>query len=407
VPSVGGDILSTERRFWFDPPFHPGQSVLLHKQADGMWRVDFQLGWDADPVEERKPENITPRVRALLDSIGFAEVQFQIGWASVYTFACQRMERFRHGRVLFAGDSAHGVSPFGARGANSGVQDADNLAWKLAAVLKGDAPDALLDSYASEREFAADENIRHSTRATDFITPKSEVSRLFRDAVLALTRRHAFARTLVNSGRLSVPAVLRDSPLNTVDADAFEGAMVPGAAAADAPTVCADGSTGWLLRECHVPAVHRAGVRRGRSRRAQCRGAEGQRCSAAHRARARHDARRRTRHPALRRATRYRVPACGPTSMCAHAGGNPLPRTSARPSTAHWQEHDKGMSMQALITTPNLEAPDDFYEALIEAHQGLSTEESHAFNARLVLVLANHIGSLPVLREAFEAARGS
>ncbi len=244
--------LPTERRFWFDPPFHPGQSVLLHKQADGMWRVDFQLGWDADPVEERKPGNITPRVRALLDSIGFEGVQFQIGWASVYTFACQRMERFRHGRVLFAGDSAHGVSPFGARGANSGVQDADNLAWKLAAVLKGEAPGALLDSYASEREYAADENIRHSTRATDFITPKSEVSRLFRDAVLELTKRHAFARTLVNSGRLSVPAVLRDSPLNTPDADVFAGAMVPGAAAADAPIVRADGSSGWLLRECHV-----------------------------------------------------------------------------------------------------------------------------------------------------------
>jgi len=244
--------LPTERRFWFDPSFHPGQSVLLHKQADGMWRVDFQLGWDADPVEERKPENITPRVRALLDSIGFEGVQFRIGWASVYTFACQRMERFRHGRVLFAGDSAHGVSPFGARGANSGVQDADNLAWKLAAVVQGNAPDALLDSYASEREYAADENIRNSTRATDFITPKSEVSRLFRDAVLELTKRHAFARTLVNSGRLSVPSVLRDSPLNTPDADAFTGAMVPGAAAADAPVVHADGSTGWLLRECHV-----------------------------------------------------------------------------------------------------------------------------------------------------------
>jgi 3-(3-hydroxy-phenyl)propionate hydroxylase len=242
--------LPTERRFWFDPTFHPGQSVLLHKQADGMWRVDFQLGWEADPVEERKPERIVPRVRALLDSIGHAGVQFEIGWASVYTFACQRMQSFRHGRVLFAGDSAHGVSPFGARGANSGVQDADNLAWKLAAVLSGEAPDALLDSYAREREYAADENIRHSTRATDFITPKSEVSRLFRDAVLELTKRHAFARTLVNSGRLSVPAVLHGSMLNTPDADGdFTGPMVPGAAAADAPVTRADGSTGWLLRE--------------------------------------------------------------------------------------------------------------------------------------------------------------
>ena len=241
--------LPTERRFWFDPPFHPKQSVLLHKQADNMWRVDFQLGWDADPVEERKHENIIPRVRALLDSIGHQGVQFDIGWASVYTFACQRMERFRHGRVLFAGDSAHGVSPFGARGANSGVQDADNLAWKLAAVHKGEAPDALLDSYASEREYAADENIRNSTRATDFITPKSEVSRLFRDAVLALSKRHAFARALVNSGRLSVASTLRASVLNTPDVDAFEGPMVPGAAAADAPLAGADAGGGWLLRE--------------------------------------------------------------------------------------------------------------------------------------------------------------
>ena len=233
-----------ERWFWFDPEFHPNQSVLLHMQPDNVWRIDFQLGWDADPEEEKKPENIIPRVKALLGE----DAQFELEWASVYTFACLRMERFRHGRVLFAGDSAHGVSPFGARGANSGVQDAENLAWKLAAVVRGDAPDVLLDSYASEREYAADENIRNSTRATDFITPKGEISRLFRDAVLALAKQHGFARTLVNSGRLSVPATLHGSPLNTADVDGFEGAMVPGAAAADAPLLLAGGTTGWLLR---------------------------------------------------------------------------------------------------------------------------------------------------------------
>ncbi len=240
--------LPEERRFWFDPPFHPNQSVLLHKQADGMWRIDFQLGWDADPERERDPAHIAPRVRALLDSIGAGGVNFSIGWASVYTFACQRMQRFRHGRVIFAGDAAHGVSPFGARGANSGVQDADNLGWKLALVSQGRAPDALLDSYASEREIAADENILNSTRATDFITPKSEVSRLFRDAVLALSRHHPFARRIVNSGRLSVPTTLHGSVLNTPDADLFAGAMVPGAAALDAPLL-RDGRLSWLLRE--------------------------------------------------------------------------------------------------------------------------------------------------------------
>jgi 3-(3-hydroxy-phenyl)propionate hydroxylase len=229
-----------ERWFWFDPPFHRKQSALLHMQPDGVWRIDFQLGWDADPDEERRPENIVPRVKAMLGE----DTQFELEWASVYTFACLRMEHFRHGRLLFAGDAAHGVSPFGARGANSGVQDAENLAWKLDLVLKGEAPGALLDTYAQEREAAADENILNSTRSTDFITPKSEISRLFRDAVLDLAREHPFARKLVNSGRLSVPSTHADSALNTPDENDFKGEMVLGAPAADAPL---GGS--WLLRQ--------------------------------------------------------------------------------------------------------------------------------------------------------------
>lgn len=234
----------TERWFWFDPPFHPNQSVLLHRQPDNVWRIDFQLGWDADPVLEKTPERVIPRVRALLGP----DAKFELEWVSVYTFSCLRMDSFRHGNVLFAGDSAHGVSPFGARGANSGVQDAENLAWKLAMVLAGKASDALLDTYAREREFAADENLRNSTRSTDFITPKSPVSRVFRDAVLKLSRKHAFARQLANSGRLSVPAVLRDSPLNTADSDRFDGLMMPGASCVDAPVLAA-GQPAWLLQQ--------------------------------------------------------------------------------------------------------------------------------------------------------------
>ncbi|MDQ0142319.1 FAD-dependent oxidoreductase [Cupriavidus necator] len=232
-----------ERWFWFDPPFHPNQSVLLHRQPDNVWRIDFQLGWDADPVLEKRPERVIPRVQALLGK----DVKFELEWVSVYTFSCQRMDSFRHGNILFAGDAAHGVSPFGARGANSGIQDAENLAWKLAYVLQGHAGDRLLDTYASEREFAADENILNSTRSTDFITPKSAASRVFRDAVLALSRHHAFARGLVNSGRLSVPAVLHGSPLNTDDAAPDHAAhLVPGAVCCDAPVSGVDGA-GWLL----------------------------------------------------------------------------------------------------------------------------------------------------------------
>lgn len=232
-----------ERWFWFDPPFHPNQSVLLHSQPDNVWRIDFQLGWDADPVEAVKPENVLPRIRALLG----ADAPFELEWVSIYTFACERMERFRHGRILFAGDSAHRVSPFGARGANSGIQDADNLAWKLNLVLNAQAPDSLLDSYSHERELAADENIRHSSRSTDFITPKSEVSRLFRDAALILARRHAFARVLVNSGRLSLPSAYPDSPLNTADTHEFSATATPlGACVPDAP-IEQDGQQGWWL----------------------------------------------------------------------------------------------------------------------------------------------------------------
>ena len=234
--------LPTERWFWFDPPFHQNQSVLLHRQPDNVWRIDFQLGWDADPVEETKPENVIPRIKALLGE----NTAFELEWVSIYTFACERMDKFRHGRVLFAGDSAHRVSPFGARGANSGVQDADNLAWKLARVIQGSSSETLLDTYADEREFAADENILNSSRSTDFITPKSDISRLFRDTTLKLAKEHAFARRLVNSGRLSMPTFYTESRLNTPDTDTFHHALPLGAVAPDAPIEDSAGQGWWL-----------------------------------------------------------------------------------------------------------------------------------------------------------------
>ena len=232
-----------ERWFWFDPPFHPSQSVLLHREADNVWRIDFQLGWDADPDAEKQPERVIPRIRAMLGK----DREFQLEWVSVYTFQCRRMQRFRQGRVLFTGDAAHQVSPFGARGANSGVQDADNLGWKLQLVMTGLAPEALLDSYSDERVAAADENLMNSTRSTDFMTPKSQASRDLRNAVLTLAREHSFARALVNSGRLSVPAHLTQSALNTPDEAAFDSVMQPGAPLADAP-VQHQGSDDWLLQ---------------------------------------------------------------------------------------------------------------------------------------------------------------
>ncbi len=218
--------------------------MLLHKQCDNVWRIDFQLGWNADPNEEKQPEKVIPRIQAMLGP----GVEFELEWVSVYQFACRRIDQFRHGRVIFAGDAAHQVSPFGARGANTGVQDCDNLSWKLKAVLNGDAPLALLETYHEERAYAADDNLAHSTRATDFITPKSRTSLRLRNAVLELARTEAFARPLVNSGRLSTPTPYAQSSLNTADTELFAGTMRPGANCADAP-IQRDGRDGWLLNQ--------------------------------------------------------------------------------------------------------------------------------------------------------------
>lgn len=229
----------SERWFWFDPPFNPGQSALMHKQPDDVWRLDFQLGWNIDRAAAMLPENVEPLVRAMLGD----DVVFEEEWYSVYTFQCRRMARFVHGKVIFAGDSAHLVSPFGARGCNGGLADVDNLGWKLDLILRGEAGAGLLESYNDEAITIADENILNSSRSTDFMTPKSAASRICRDAVLELASEVPFGRPFVNSGRLSTAVPLPDSMLNTPDADDWRGlGVAPGYPALDAPV-----GEDWLL----------------------------------------------------------------------------------------------------------------------------------------------------------------
>lgn len=240
----------TERWFWFDPPFHPGRSALLHRQADDVWRIDLQLGPGVDPEDERRPERVVPRLRAMLGE----RTEFDLEWVSVYTFQCRRLARFRHGRVVFVGDSAHQVSPFGARGGNGGIQDADNLVWKLAAVLRGRASEDLIETYDEERGRAADENIAQSGRSTDFIAPQGPAAEAFRDAALGLAAEDPAFRRFVNSGRLSTPASLAGLSLQTPDAEGWdagglEAGVGPGAACADAPASSHGGGAAWLLDE--------------------------------------------------------------------------------------------------------------------------------------------------------------
>ena len=230
----------TERWFWFDPPFHAGRSALLHKQPDDIWRIDLQLNPDADPAIEKQPENVRPRIARML-----GHDQFDFEWISLYKFQCRRMDRFIHGRVVFAGDAAHQVSPFGARGANSGLEDAENVAWKLDRVLRGTSPDTLLESYHTERGAAADENIRESTRSTDFMAPASNQEARLRKAVLSLAKETEFGKRMVNGGRLSVPSIY-DSPLSTRDSEPWRGGPRPGASMPDAPIASRNGEPMFL-----------------------------------------------------------------------------------------------------------------------------------------------------------------
>lgn len=214
-----------ERWFWFNPPFHEGQTALLHKQPDDIYRIDLQLGIDADIEDAKKAENVIPRIQKAVDNR-----PFELDWVSIYKFRCNRMERFVHDRVIFVGDSAHVVSPFGARGGNGGIQDVDNLIWKLAAVLDGETP-KLLETYNEERVHGSDENIKNSAQTTNFMQPPDEISLIFRDAVLDMAKTHDFARHLLNSGRLSTPCSLADFSLQTMS----EAPYGVGQVAIDAP----------------------------------------------------------------------------------------------------------------------------------------------------------------------------
>ena len=223
----------TERRAWFDPPTNPGSTILVHKQPRDIWRVDYQLRDDEDPDEAVKPENVLPRVRSHLEWIGERDDWTPV-WISAYRANCLTLDRYDHGRVLFAGDAAHLVPIFGVRGMNSGIDDTHNLAWKLAWVVQGRSSARLLDSYSAERVFAARENIRYASKSTEFMAPPSSAFKLMREAALGLATTDPFFATLINP-RQSSAITFADSPLNAADSDALVSGPVPGAVLAECP----------------------------------------------------------------------------------------------------------------------------------------------------------------------------
>lgn len=212
--------LPTERLAWFDPPSNPGSTLLMHKQPDNIWRIDYQIRDDEDPSEAVKPENVLPRVQAHLEMIGQTGSWTPL-WITLYRANALTLERYRHGRIFFAGDAAHLVPIFGVRGANSAIDDVDNLAWKLAAVIKGSAGQSLLDSYSDERVFAAHENLRQGMKSTEFMAPPTFAFEMMREAVLALANDTPGVRSLINPRQTSAIAYVATTALASDDDDAL------------------------------------------------------------------------------------------------------------------------------------------------------------------------------------------
>jgi 2-polyprenyl-6-methoxyphenol hydroxylase-like FAD-dependent oxidoreductase len=239
IADVRADLpFPPEPRFFFDHPTNPGSTILVHPQPAGVWRIDWQLGTSADPAAERDPAALDRRIRGLVGA-----VPYDLVWVSDYRFHQRRLERLRHGRVFFLGDAAHLVAPFGARGMNSAVHDVENLGWKLVAVLRGTAPDTLLDSYDAERGPAQ----RHDQEVTGatmrFMSPRTPWQRFRRTATLRLSSHWRPARRWVDSGTMSAPFTYTGSPIVCPDVagDDWRGAPEPGAKAPDAPCLTPGG----------------------------------------------------------------------------------------------------------------------------------------------------------------------
>ncbi|KOV80634.1 FAD-dependent monooxygenase [Nocardia sp. NRRL S-836] len=203
-----------ERRFYFDPPWNPRQGgvpprqVLLHPQPDGVWRIDWQVAGDVTLTDDH--------IRAIV-----GDKPYEVVWQSTYRFHQRRARTFRVGRVLLAGDAAHVMSPFGARGLNSGICDADNAAWKIAADRAGEAGPGLLASYDVERGAAADENLRVTDATMRFLVPRDDEEREHR-------RRALESGEGIDSGRLFTPFAYTASPLTTDGGELIAGSRVAG-----------------------------------------------------------------------------------------------------------------------------------------------------------------------------------
>lgn len=208
----------TERLAFFDPVWNPGNTILMHREPHGIWRVDYQLPPGESPEEALQPESLKSRIDAQLAMIGHGGTPWEMDWCSVYSARTLTLPDYVHGRVIFTGDAAHLLPIFGVRGANTAFQDAQSLGWHLACVVKGLASERLLANHSAERVGAAREIIDEAGKSTRFMTPPTRGFRVLRDAVLSLSRTQDFVRPLYH-WRTSRPHEYTHSMLNSTGDD--------------------------------------------------------------------------------------------------------------------------------------------------------------------------------------------
>ena len=222
----------TIRRALFDPACRPGGTVLIHKQPDDIWRIDYQLASGESESEALREDTVRKSVALVLEDIGYSD-SWDLEWWSIYSANTLALDDYRHGRVVFIGDSAHIVPIFGVRGLNNGIADAHNIGWKLGRVLNGRAGEDLLDSYTPERRGATLDVFANATKSARFMTPPSHGWRIMRDAALGLALEHPFAGELANPRQMT-PFTYAGSPAVLPDDPRFAGGAAPGAAMPDA-----------------------------------------------------------------------------------------------------------------------------------------------------------------------------
>jgi 3-(3-hydroxy-phenyl)propionate hydroxylase len=208
----------TERLAYFDPDWNRGNTILMHREPHGIWRVDYQLPPGETPEQALTVESLTTRINAQLDMIGFGGTPWELDWSSVYSARTLTLPDFVHGNVIFTGDAAHLLPIFGVRGANTAFQDAQSLGWHLAFVVKGLASEQLLRNHSNERVGAAREIIEESGKSTRFMAPPEGGFTLLRNAVLSLSLTQEFVRPLYH-WRTSRPHEYTHSMLNSTGDD--------------------------------------------------------------------------------------------------------------------------------------------------------------------------------------------